>query len=74
MDCRTGDIVEMTGDMREHLEAENEMQHFAPVEDGDVAKMKKMNKPRRKNFMRNKPCPCGSGKKFKKCCWSKYAD
>lgn len=18
---------------------------------------------------RNKPCPCGSGKKFKRCCW-----
>lgn len=26
---------------------------------------------RRKNHMRNKPCLCGSGKKFKKCCWSK---
>jgi uncharacterized protein YecA (UPF0149 family) len=22
----------------------------------------------RKNWMRNKPCPCKSGKKFKKCC------
>lgn len=20
---------------------------------------------------RNDPCPCGSGKKYKKCCWSK---
>jgi len=20
---------------------------------------------------RNEPCPCGSGKKFKKCCWNK---
>ena len=26
----------------------------------------------RKNSMRNKPCPCKSGKKFKKCCWSKF--
>ena len=26
----------------------------------------------RKNSMRNKPCGCGSGKKFKKCCWSKF--
>ena len=24
-----------------------------------------------KNSMRNQPCPCGSRKKFKKCCWSK---
>src|SRR5665213_2737687 len=23
----------------------------------------------RKNSQRNQPCPCGSGKKFKKCCW-----
>jgi protein translocase subunit secA len=21
---------------------------------------------------RNDPCPCGSGKKYKKCCWPKY--
>lgn len=27
----------------------------------------------RKNYMRNKPCQCGSGKKFKKCCWGKAA-
>lgn len=27
----------------------------------------------RKGYMRNKPCVCGSGKKFKKCCWSKYS-
>ncbi|MGI2072157.1 SEC-C metal-binding domain-containing protein [Shewanella baltica] len=23
--------------------------------------------------MRNRECPCGSGHKFKKCCWGKYA-
>ena len=23
----------------------------------------------RSGWMRNKPCPCGSGKKFKKCHW-----
>lgn len=27
----------------------------------------------RKNWMRNKPCTCGSGKKLKKCCWGKLA-
>lgn len=27
----------------------------------------KIERKRKKN-MRNKPCPCGSGKKFKKCC------
>ena len=24
---------------------------------------------RQRGNMRNRPCPCGSGKKFKKCCW-----
>lgn len=23
-----------------------------------------------RNSLRNKPCPCGSGIKFKKCCWN----
>jgi hypothetical protein len=31
-----------------------------------------MNRGQRKNWMRNKPCLCGSKKKFKVCCWSKY--
>ena len=26
----------------------------------------------KKNWMRNKPCPCGSGRKFKRCCWRHY--
>ncbi len=25
---------------------------------------------KRKNWMRNRPCKCGSGKKFKRCCWT----
>lgn len=29
------------------------------------------NQQRRSSVMRNEPCPCGSGKKFKKCCLSK---
>ena len=31
-----------------------------------------LSKPKRKKAMRNRACVCGSGKKFKKCCWSKY--
>ncbi len=27
----------------------------------------------RKNSMRNKTCPCKSGKKFKHCCWAKLS-
>ncbi|MCK4255943.1 SEC-C domain-containing protein, partial [candidate division WOR-3 bacterium] len=25
-----------------------------------------------KKVGRNQPCPCGSGKKYKNCCWPKY--
>ena len=28
---------------------------------------------KRKNWMRNQPCTCGSGRKFKKCCWSRVS-
>ena len=34
-------------------------------------KLTRMSKPRRTNWMKNRLCPCGSGHKFKKCCWSK---
>ena len=30
-----------------------------------------MNAAERKGWMRNQLCICGSGKKFKRCCWSK---
>jgi len=42
---------------------------------------KPLEKPAEKKFIpregkkkigRNDPCPCGSGKKYKKCCWPKY--
>jgi len=29
-------------------------------------------RPKKKKVGRNDPCPCGSGKKYKKCCWPKY--
>jgi len=38
-----------------------------PQQDQGVSVPKGKNKPGR-----NDPCPCGSGKKYKKCCWPKY--
>jgi len=29
-------------------------------------------RPSRQKVGRNDPCPCGSGKKYKKCCWPKF--
>ena len=71
MDCRTGEIIDLN---------DTEVQTFkkaakcslAPIDEKDVSKVRQMSKPRRKNWMRNQPCPCGSGNKFKKCCWIKY--
>ena len=36
--------------------------------------LRPMSPTERKGHMRNLPCECGSGKKFKKCCWDKYAN
>ena len=33
-----------------------------------------LGKPQRPKVGRNDSCPCMSGRKFKKCCWSKYKD
>jgi preprotein translocase subunit SecA len=30
------------------------------------------NQPAKRKLGRNDPCPCGSGKKYKNCCWPKY--
>ena len=38
-----------------------------------VSGLKKASIPARKGWARNKPCPCGSGAKFKKCCWDQFA-
>jgi hypothetical protein len=37
---------------------------------GDIMTFRDSPKNRVKNKYRNKPCPCGSGKKYKKCCSS----
>ena len=74
MNCATGDILSH-GDV-EQLKRDGEietMNKLVSIEEEELPKLRRMNKPARKNWMRNKPCPCNSGKKFKKCCWSLYA-
>lgn len=41
-------------------------------EEEKPVKTRRILKKNRKGKMRNNPCPCKSGKKFKKCCWDKY--
>ena len=44
-----------------------------PISNDQAKKLKRVSYKGRKNWMRNKKCKCGSGKKLKKCCWSKMA-
>lgn len=49
-------------------EKQKENQQVSPND--NKTKLGKM-RIKKANKFRNKPCPCGSGKKFKKCCWNK---
>jgi len=42
-----------------------------PIEKKEEA-VKTVHLGQKKKVGRNDPCPCGSGKKYKKCCWPKY--
>lgn len=71
MDMKTGAIYRLTDEERE---AQERMlgRPLAPLSDKEAEGMRDQPRRVRKNWMRNKPCPCGSGNKFKRCCWSKY--
>jgi uncharacterized protein YecA (UPF0149 family) len=56
------------------LEASRKMgERLVEISEHEERTLTPMSNGRRKNWMRNQPCPCKSGKKFKKCCWSKHA-
>lgn len=79
MDCNTGRIYELNQAERDAFEkemnanVEREGRLLAPLSERQHETLKPMGNTRRKGYMRNQPCVCGSGKKFKRCCWSKYA-
>lgn len=50
------------------LDARNEI--IAEELPRQQGKTHKYNQYEKVNKNRNKPCPCGSGNKFKKCCWA----
>ncbi len=54
------------------LENENKNEKYIKDENGNYVQEKKLN-PIKKlwKYGRNKPCPCGSKKKFKSCCMRK---
>ena len=72
MDPRTGEIY--YAESQEELKelAKKMDTEFIPLSEDEVKELKPMSKRRRLFLMRGKPCPCLSGKSFKKCCWKKY--
>ena len=73
MDISSGDIRLLTNEENEKDAMSLFREHnLVEIKEKDISKLKHMAKPQRKNWMRNKPCICESGLKFKNCCWSKY--
>jgi preprotein translocase subunit SecA len=65
----------VTEDEVNKLEQETKKdQEFVLVAGGEASQQENKKKPKKRQFQkvgRNDPCPCGSGKKYKKCCWAK---
>ncbi len=65
----------VTEDEVSKLEEETKKdQEFVLVAGGEATQQEAKKKPQKRKFKkvgRNDPCPCGSGKKYKKCCWAK---
>lgn len=77
MDCRTGHIYsaeseEAMQELASKFEEENQRQ-LVELSADESERLMPETPAKRKGWMRNKPCPCGSGSKFKRCCWSAYA-
>ena len=71
MDCKTGALYRFDYEQRRMMEEEGKK--LLPLSASEVQELEHLTPAKRKNNMRNKPCVCGSGKKFKRCCWSSYA-
>lgn len=73
MDVKTGNIYagEVARIMQRQLEQQG--RQLLPISEREHKELKPLGAKHRKNRMRNKPCICGSGKKFKRCCWSAFA-
>jgi hypothetical protein len=81
MDPRTGEIHKFKDDRvfrRFVKKAGNPLIHLTEKEAAELEKippserMKHISKRRIRFLLKGKPCPCRSGKSFKKCCWKKY--
>lgn len=51
-----------------------ELEKAIHLQNGKIEKVSVKVSPSKPGRLRNKPCPCGSGRKFKKCCIDKEFD
>lgn len=72
MDCQRGEVHQMTDAQVAEWEEQNR-RRLLPLSEAQVDMMKSMGNKRKKKHMKHQPCPCGSKKKFHKCCWHLYA-
>lgn len=72
-----GEIVKLSDEDHKELIARVGQHKIAlddliPLTEEQAKNLKSMDNVKRKNYMRNEPCPCKSGKKFKRCCWIRF--
>lgn len=87
MNASTGEITVWLDDVEEEgnrqayqdfltnsaaLAQKRQVKPLIPLTEEEYCFLKNQDKGARKNHMRNKACPCGSDRKFKKCCWNKF--
>lgn len=72
MDLKNNEIIPLS-DLDDLVKAGRNRSEFVPLTEHQAKTMKNMPKIKRKGYMRNQPCVCGSGRKFKKCCWNNYS-
>ena len=71
MDSNTGEIFRLGPLGMSKLEKQRG-RPMVPLTEEQADKLEPMGARQRKGYMRNQPCICGSGIKFKRCCWSKF--
>lgn len=71
MDARDGFLHKLTPEQVKLMERGG-MMHMIPLTEKQHEELRPLGGEQRKNNMRNKPCICGSNRKFKRCCWYKY--
>jgi uncharacterized protein YecA (UPF0149 family) len=73
MDCRTGAIYRDLSVAAFEQYQPNTGRKLLPLTAETFNALTDKGPTRRKNYMRNQPCVCGSGRKFKRCCWAEYS-